>query len=158
MRIQQHQPNTPNLKSPLPNKPAGLPVPLERATLSSELSDVQLAKIILPRLTIPVAVGMGAGALVSSLPSVMEVAAPGAGYLAAGLLGVGTVGALSAGASVGPGAGILMGGAMGFAAIACFNNAPAVGQVLLSPPAMGMVGGFVGLAAVVFHVLSRPQK
>jgi len=128
MRIQQHQPNTPNLKSPQPNKPAGLPVPLGRATLSSELSDVQLAKIILPRLTIPT------------------------------LLGVGTVGALSAGASVGPGAGILMGGAMGFAAIACFNNAPAVGQVLLSPPAMGMVGGFVGLAAVVFHVLSRPQK
>ena len=157
MRIQQHQPNTPQLKGLQPKKPAEPPVPADRLTMSSGLSDAQYAKIVLPRVAIPAVAGMGVGALVSSMPSVMEVAAPGAGYLAAGLLGVGTVGALSAGASLGPASGILMGGAMGFAAMACFHNAPAVGQVLLSPPVMAIAGGFVGLTAVVFHLMSRPQ-
>lgn len=112
-----------------------------------------------PRIAIPMAVCVGAGQLASHLPAVADVVAPGAGYLAVGVLGGAAVMGLS-GAGVSPVLGLMMAGGLGFGAVACFSNATAVGQVLLQPPAMMVLGGVVGLGALavglVQHARSQP--
>ena len=90
--------------------------------------------------------GAGAGALLSSIPSIAETAAPGVGYLATGLLGVMTVAGGSAGLGFSAGLGGVMFLGLGAATVACYHNAAAVGQALMSPVAVGLVGAAAGMA------------
>jgi hypothetical protein len=114
-----------------------------------ELHPLQVLKLAAPRLAIPIAACVGAGQLASHLPAVAGVVAPGAGYLAAGVLGGAAVMGLSGGAGFSPVLGILMAGGLGVGALACWHNASAVGQVLLQPPAMIALGSIIGMGALV---------